>query len=66
MNVDKKVLGYFVPLFVAGASGFLLYVGQYGYAAGILVVFIALVLGVDKIKISKSGIQIEDKNEPKA
>ncbi len=65
MKANKKVLGYFLPLFVACLCAVLLSQREFGLAAGVVVVFMALVLGVDKIKISKTGVSIEDKDEDK-
>ena len=65
--IDKKILGYFSMIFVTCLCGVLVDKEQYIIASIIGFVYIALIFGVDKIKLDlkKKQVEIENNDEHK-
>ena len=60
---EKRIIKYFSMLFVASICSALIYKEQYFIASAIAVLFLGLAFGMDKIKVTKEGIEVED-NKP--
>lgn len=62
-NMDKKMLGYFSMIFTMGVCAALIYKDQYLVSGVTSIIYICLIFGVDKIKITKKSVEIENKEE---
>ena len=63
--IDKKILGYFSMVFMAGLSYALIVEKQFITLAVIAVIFLGLIFGIDKFKVDfkNKKIELEDEKE---
>lgn len=61
--IDRKVLGYFSMIFIVLFCYALYMAGEFVILGIVGIVYLGFVFGFDKIKISKRGIEIEDRNK---
>lgn len=61
--IDRRILGYFSMLFIPSLVFTLIYVKEYFAAAALGMVYLVFIFGIDKFKITKNSIEIEDEHK---